>query len=589
MAESLRSTRIAVVSLAVGCALSTVLAPAPARGQGLLDPMGLTKYVDPLPNPMGNVIAPSGTLNGSPLYDVSISQFTQQLHRDLPATTVWGYGGTYPGPTFVVNSGETIQVKWTNNLVDGSGAPLPHLLPYDSTLPGAMEAESRVVTHLHGGITESASDGLPERWFTPDPAAPANGTGGPAGNSFTTTYTNDQRASTLWYHDHAMGATRLNVYAGLAGFYLVRDPNELSLNLPSGAYEIPLVLQDRSFYNDGQLFYPAGPGDVSDPGGGDPLAGLPAGFSGDASIVPNFMGNTNLVNGKIWPYLEVEPRKYRFRMLNGANSRFYNLVLDGGAAGTVPFHQIGTDAGLLATSVDRNQVAMGPADRADVIVDFSQFNPGDQIVMKNLGPDGPAGLDGGGAANPSTTGQVMQFKIKALAAPDTSVLPLHPATVARYSEADAQVIRQLTLVEDTDEFGRPMMMLDGKLFSDAVTEVSQLGALEIWELQNFTRDAHPIHLHLAHMQMLDRTNRQTGALPVEDYELGWEDTIVVNPRENVRVFVEFEQYTGAYVWHCHILEHEDHDMMRPSLVVPEPGVAGLAMFGALLLGMRRRR
>jgi spore coat protein A len=439
-------------------------------------------------------------------------------------------------------------------------------------------------------VTESRSDGLPQHWFTPDPTAPANGIGGPAGNSFLATYHNNQRAAGIWYHDHALGITRLNVYAGLAGLYFVRDAVEQSLNLPTGPYEVPLVLQDRRFYANGQLFYPAGPGDLTNPGGGTPLAGLPPDFPSTSSVVPHAFGDVNLVNGKIWPYLEVEPRKYRFRMLNGANARFYNLVLDAGAAGSVPFHQIGTDAGLLANRVDRNSLLMGPADRADVIVDFSQYAVGSSITMRNIGPDGPFGLDAGGVANPDTTGQVMQFKVVAPTAPDTSALPAQLAPIDRYSAANAVLTRQIDLLDDMDAYGRPIMTIDGKMFTDPITEVSRLGDLEIWSLVNNTRDAHPIHLHLAHMQILDRVHRQTGPIPLEPFELGWEDTIVVNPRETVRVFVKFEQFTGAYVWHCHILEHEDYDMMRPLEVIPEPaGATAIVATCALLLRPRRRR
>jgi spore coat protein A, manganese oxidase len=555
------------------------ISPAPAAAQ-LLDPTTLMKFVDPLPNPLANPIAPSGTMNGSPLYQVSIGQFQQQLHRDLPATTLWGYNNLYPGPTFIVNSGQKIHVQWTNNLVGSGGQPLNHLLPYDTTLHGAHAhlPQARIVTHLHGGVTEAASDGHPEHWYSPNPAAPANGMGGPAGNSYVTTYHNNQRAGNLWYHDHAMGITRLNVYAGMAGAYFIRDPHEQALNLPSGQYEIPLVLQDRQFYSDGRLHYPS-----------EPHEPLPPGFPSEASIVPHFMGDVNLVNGKIWPQMEVEPRKYRFRMLNGANSRTYNLVLDDGG-GPTTFHQIGTDVGLLAMRADRQQLLLGPADRSDVIVDFSQFQPGQTINLRNIGPDGPYGLDGGGPADPNTTGQVMQFKIVPPTAPDTSSLPTQLVPLTRYNEADAVVHRRLTLVQGTDDYGRPLMLLDGKMWEDPTSEISRLGDLEIWEIENFTRDSHPIHLHLAHMQILDKKHRQTGPIPLEPWELGWEDTVMINPRETVRLFVMFEQFLGEYVWHCHMLEHEDHEMMRRLNVIPEPASIAMApLFAAAALLRRRRR
>jgi spore coat protein A len=322
MKSSIRIRRVSTLGAAI------VLTARLASAHAPLDASTLTKYLDPLPNPLVNVIAPSGMLDGVPLYDVSISQFQQQLHSQLPPTTLWGYNGTYPGPTFDVNRGQPIKVSWTNNLVDDMGQPLKHLLPYDPTLhgadyPGAHMGhdggehgefsdypQARTVTHLHGGVVDQMSDGYPEHWFSPNPNAAPNGLGGPAGNSHITDYPNDQRAATMWYHDHAMAITRLNVYAGMAGFYLLRDADEAALDLPSGQYEVPLVIQDKSFFDNGALYYPGG--DEHDP-------------SAPGTHVASFFGDANIVNGKVWPYLEVEPRRYRFRLLNGANSRSYNL------------------------------------------------------------------------------------------------------------------------------------------------------------------------------------------------------------------------------------------------------------------------
>ena len=415
--------------ICVSLTLALVLS-GPAVAQNVLDTATLTKYIDALANPLDQVLTPTGTMDGYPLYDVDVSEFQQQLHSELPATTVWGYNGLYPGPTFEVNRDETIKVRWTNNLADNTGASLDHILPYDTTIhgAGARFPEARIVTHVHGAVTDELSDGFPEHWISSDPNAAPNGMGGAAGNSMITTFTNNQRAATNWYHDHSMGITRLNVYAGMAGFYLIRDSEEQALGLPSGDYEIPLVLQDRSFYENGELFYPAGPGDISSPGVGDPLDGLqdPNSFPSEASQVPTFYADANLVNGTIWPYLEVEPRKYRFRMLNGANSRLYDLTLepDPNAASTNPltFHQIGTDSGLLASRVERGNLDLSPADRADVIVDFSAFNPGDTIVMRNNDSRATAG----------TTDEVMQFKVVDSTGPDTSTLPDALSTIERH-------------------------------------------------------------------------------------------------------------------------------------------------------------
>lgn len=566
-----------VVASFVACA-----APQPVVGQNLLNASTLEKYVDLLPNPLDNVISPSEVSGGSPLYDVSIGQFQQKLHRDLQPTTLWGYNNSYPGPTFNVAANQEIKVRWTNNLVDNLGQPLNHFLPYDGTLHGAGHGapgfpESRTVTHLHGGITPAGSDGYPEHWFTPDPNASPNGLGGPAGNSFITTYPNRQRAANLWYHDHAMAITRLNVYAGMAGFYTIRDAQEQALNLPSGKFEVPLMFQDRSFYENGELFYPSGPGDA----GGhddDPLSGLPDHVHGEASVVQQFQGDANLVNGVVWPLMEVEPRKYRFRMLNGANARFYDLRLEDPSQSAVPMHQIGSDVGLSDAVATRDQVFLGPADRADLIVDFSNYSAGDELLLKNLAPDGPFGLNGGPAANPNTTGQVMKFKIVAPTGPDDSSLPATLPAIERLDPADSVITRVLTLSRGTDELGRPKLLLNGRSWTDAISEVVKLGDVEIWQFNNLTPDAHPMHLHLGHFQILERFNRQSQQiLPIAEYDQGWEDTFTVNPRENVKILVRFDQFAGRFVWHCHVLEHEDHEMMRPfEVIVPEPSTVALA-------------
>jgi spore coat protein A len=422
-------------------------------------------------------------------------------------------------------------------------------------------------------------------------------------NVFTANYPNDQRAAQLWYHDHAIGITRLNVYAGMAGLYFVRDAEEAALNLPSGAYEMPLVIQDRSFHTDGRLFYPAGPGDtgaedhaghgdpmMGDMGGplGDHLAGLPDDFPSAASVVPHMFGNTNLVNGVVWPVMEVEPRKYRFRVLNGANSRNYRLVLDGGAAGTIPMYQIGTEGGLLPVTAARNDVWLAPADRADIIVDFSQFSVGDELFLRNSGPDVPL-------TNPrflftpadaETTGQVMKFKVVGLNGTDTSSLPTQLSTIDPLLASESVRTRRMTLSQTLDEYGRPRLLLNGKSWDEPITETMVLGETEIWEFANGTNMAHPIHLHATHFQILSRTGVST--LPA--YERGLEDTVNVHTGELLRILVRFDQVTGRFVWHCHMLEHEDYDMMRPMMIVnavPEPAVA--TVFLGLLVAAACRR
>ncbi len=353
-----------------------------------LDPLTVQKFANALPIP--GVFQP--TTPGGNNYDIGVYQTQQNLlgtdtlGNTFPDTTVWGYvnndsnahqPATYPGHSFEVQANQPIFVHWTNNLVDGSGNPLPHLLPVDTTVldptypkssdpNNPLQAGVPIVTHVHGGHTEAASDGTPLQWFTPNPSGNPLYTGADyVTNNFT--YPNTQQAATIWYHDHAMGVTRLNVYAGLAGFYIIHDANENALVanhiLPEKPYDIPLAIQDRMFTVGGQLYYPANPLTPQSP---------------DPSVHPEFFGDTILVNGKAWPFLNVEPRMYRFRIVNGSNSRFYDLFLDSGQ----PIMQIGTDDGLLAQPVALSHLTIAPGKRADVVIDFSKL-AGQTIILRN--------------------------------------------------------------------------------------------------------------------------------------------------------------------------------------------------------------
>jgi spore coat protein A, manganese oxidase len=493
----------------------------------------LSPFVDPLPVP--KVLSPTQTVGGVAHYEIAMRQFQQQLHRDLPPTTVWGYQGTYPGPTIEARRNKRIVVRWINEL------PTTHLLPIDHTLHRAEPPTPtvRTIVHLHGGHVPPESDGFPESWFPP-------------GHSATYEYPNLQQATTLWYHDHALGITRLNVYAGLAGFYVLREALEEALNLPSGAYEIPLAIQDRSFQANGQLFYP-------NHGVTHPV------------WVLEFFADTALVNGKVWPYLEVEPRKYRFRLLNGSTARFYRLALDSGQ----PFYQIGSDGGLFSRPVQLRKILLAPAERADVIIDFTAMK-GATITVTN---DAPVPFPEGGEVE---LPQIMQFRVvRPLADPDTSALPSTLRPVPRIPEASAGKVRDLALIEKTDQHDNPiMLLLNNKQWADPVTENPHLGTTEIWRLINTTGDTHPIHVHLVQFQILDRQPfngelyKQSGQLvftglriPPDPNEMGWKDTVRANPGEVTRIIARFSTFAGRYVWHCHILEHEDNEMMRPYEVV----------------------
>lgn len=535
----------------------------------------LEKWVDPVPRP--GVIDPVGTKDGHPHYEVPMSEVEQELHSDLPPTTVWGYDGQFPGPTIEARKGEPVYVRWQNELPD------EHLLPEDTTIHSdRIPYEStgvRVVTHLHGGNVEDDSDGKPLAWYTRDFEQT-----GPAFEKRDYYYVNDQPAATLWYHDHSLAITRLNVYAGLAGFYLLRSDHEESLGLPDGEYEIPLVLQDRSFEEDGSLYYPEGPSD-----GGEDVP--------DPSIVPQFFGDVSVVNGKAWPRLSVEPRKYRLRFLNGSQSRFYSLSLleydetDGttGADGP-PFTVIGNDGGLLASPVrvdDRLELATGK--RADVVVDFSEY-AGRTLLLHNDARAPYLGAPDRDAEDRRPLPEVALVDVEDGTVDDPSEVPETLTTVPEIPVESVDRDRYLPLVVGSDEYGRLVNLLgsaekpDGHHLYDTVTEDPDLGDTEIWSMANRTGMSHPMHLHLVHFQVLGRQpldaydpaseSIDLDALePPRPSELGWNDVVTVDPGEVVHVIVNFGEFeglfndqTGRYMWHCHMLEHEDHDMMRPFTV-----------------------
>ena len=520
--------------------------------------MFLEKFVDALPIP--SVIKAEKMIHNIPFYRVTMKQVQQKLHRDLPPTTVWGYNGLYPGPTFETQRNHPILVQWENKL------PFEHLLPVDRTVHGAEpdQPSVRTVVHLHGGRVKPEYDGYPEAWFTRDFENV-----GPKFTNKVYQYPNCQRPTTLWYHDHAIGITRLNVYSGLAGFYIIRDKNEERLNLPSGKHEIPLLIQDRSFYPNGELFYPSQPGQEPPPApqpSPDPTIPNP-------SVVPEFFGNTILVNGKVWPFLEVEPRKYRFRILNGSNARFYRIALSSGE----DFIQIGSDGGLFEHPVTLTNIIIAPAERADVIIDFSK-NAGQNIILTN---DAPAPFPDGTPPSQDLS-QIIQFRVrKRNIEPDKSTIPARLSCLEHLDSEDATIVRRNALIESTDEFGRLKLLLNNKEWDQLpLTETPKNGQIEIWELFNTTPDTHPIHLHLVMFQILNRSpftgdpngpDLSIGPPQLPDpNEVGWKDTVRSNPGEVTRIIARFGPFTGIYPWHCHILEHEDHEMMRPYEVLANP-------------------
>jgi spore coat protein A len=629
---------------------------------GSLDPTTVPKFVTPLVVPPA---MPPSTSDPDVDYQIAVRQFRQQvLPPGFPETTVWSYGsidrpGTvaeggsfhYPAFTIEATSGEPVTVKWVNDLKDAQGRFLPHLLPVDQTLHLANPLERHnpaaatrppyrgpvpMIVHLHGAHVGEESDGYPEAWYLPDardlpPRIATRGArfGQIAGapdvpGQAIFRYPNDQPATTLWYHDHTLGMTRVNVYAGPAGFYLLRGgPGDdvrvagLPAELPGPApgvgadpfarwFEIPIVIQDRAFNVDGSLFYPASRAFF------DGFRGPVAPATDVAPIWnPEVFGNVLVTNGRSWPYLEVEPRRYRLRFLNGSNARFLILTTEGAA---LTFWQIGGDGGFLEEPVPRGDLLLGPAERADVIVDFSAIAPGTSIPLLNLGPDEPFGGGVPGVdfepADPGTTGQVLELRVvepqsvDATSDPSLLALPAPAAigapTVTRrlsLNEMDSEEVclgdrgrRARCDRESSEPFGPERALLgtldeDGYpepvMWHDPISELPATGATEVWELYNFTADAHPMHLHLVQFEVLDRQPLEVNeeghaepparlageARPPEPWESGRKDTLIVYPGEVARVKAHFD-LAGLYVWHCHILEHEDNEMMRPFLVGP---------------------
>ncbi len=500
----------------------------------MLHVLELPPFVDALPVP-----APLGQPSPRKL-QITMREIHAKVHRDLPATRMWSYGPTPLAPILEARAGRALQIEWINRL------PTRHFLPIDHSLHGCGRdlPDVRTTAHLHGARVSSKYDGYPTDWFVP-------------GQSRTCRYPLRQDAATLWYHDHAMGLNRLNTYAGMIGLFLLRDQTEDTLRLPSGRYEIPLILYDRNFTADGQLFYATS---------GDP----------DHPWIPEFPGDGILINGKLRPYFEVEPRLYRFRVLNAANSRFFGLSLDN----KQPLIQIGSDQGLLSTPAALSYLNLAPAERADLLLDFTplagrtlHLRTGALDILQFRVAPSPSHKSGCPASGPSDVGSSCATTL--------SALPQILRPVPRIPESEAAVTRTITLNEYQDKIGNPMvMLLNNKHWHEPVTETPKLNTTEIWEFVNLTEDTHPMHLHLVRMQILDRRVFDTFAYQTDPHprfrgpaeppaanELGWKDTVQCPAGMVTRVIMRFEGYPGKYLYHCHILEHEANDMMRPFEVI----------------------
>jgi spore coat protein A len=544
---------VPALALANGFGAEESNSPASVR-TAYRTPSTLDRYIDPLPIPKR--LIPESTRKDKVIYRVRMVEFRHQMHSQLPLTRAWGYEGQYPGPVIETKSGVPVDVIWENRL------PTQHIFKVDPHIHGAMPPAPavRTVPHLHGSRTRSESDGLPEKWFE-------------SGKSVRYHYPNEQQAATLWYHDHALGITRLNVYAGLSGFYFLRDAHELAMNLPSGDYEIPMVIHDRSLDDGGQLTY---------------LPSWEDGTLAPAGVwAPEFFGDLPVVNGAVYPRLDVEPCRYRLRILNGSNARFFNFYLNLAQHSTdipslVRFHQIGTDGGFLSKPVEIEKLLLGPAERADLIVDFSGLE-GKVVTLSN---NASAPFPGWDMLNPihPALDEVMQFRVSLPASRKGKSFSMPPEQpLPKLAPAASVVTRDFVLSELVDKQGKSLgLQINGKGYDDLVTETPKLGSTEIWRFINTTDDAHPMHLHLVQFQILHRQGYSLGDYvtnkklvfvgtprPPAENEAGWKDTAVVRPAEVLTIIVRFDGYTGRYVYHCHMLEHEDNDMMRPYEVVPD--------------------
>ena len=688
---------------------------APAAA-GLSDPALQPKFTNLVPdalNPGFKILTPTSNDKFLQVFAGASLQHTGLEHNGSPVPTpVWGYGTdfwnsgipTWPGPTFEVRSRRKISVRWENRLGNGHLLPVDENLHWCYSLPGYTQYSIAndgvpIVSHLHGGHTDFQFDGNPEFFFSPGYAVK-----GPQFVDKTYLYDNSQPAGNLWYHDHALGITRLNVYAGLAGFYFVRDKDDTGdwknkLGLPAWPYEKAYAIQDRMFLETGQLFYPAYPGDpaYADFITGEGVSLIPPEFPGNPNNVPGFngggptalaefFGDHMVVNGLIWPKENVEPRNYRLHLLNGTDSRFmavrFRVVGDAGSEPTtisssapfVPFKVIGSDQGLASapTDIDGNGFLLSePGSRYDIVIDFGDPALADKrIIMENVGGDAPFGGDlfadltqdeiadavaAGDFFPDRQTDRIMAFDVVlgygALSnEPDPTLGAINfgpnvPGVVDR--------TRKVALFEGKDEFGRlqPLLgtaepatdyagnpidwpntaeyadnglvgQMEGSIgWHSPTTENPALGDIEEWEIWNVTGDAHPIHLHLVHFEVLGRQEINwdshadddglipNGESPADDgayvqpqpvvqhngevgngfrivfpsnpddaygapvpqpggyVENTPKDMVTALPSQITRIKAKFDK-PGRYVWHCHILSHEDHEMMRVLHVGP---------------------
>jgi spore coat protein A len=447
------------------------------------------------------VAAPVARTADTDLYSITQVENAVEILPGLK-TPIWGYDGITPGPTIVVPQGRKTLVR---QLCD-----LPAVHP-------TLRYNVWTSTHLHGSASLPEYDGYASDFTNP-------------GEFKDYQYPNFQNARTLWYHDHGVHITAPNAYMGLAAMYILHDPHELSLPIPHGPYDVPIVIKDAMFTSAGELIF-------------DENGGL-GGGSG-------MFGDVVLVNGRPWPAMPVERRKYRFRLLNASVSRSYLLALSTGD----PFSVIGTDGGLMPAPAETTTLRFGMAERYEIVVDFAQYPIGTRVVLENRSLPNNIDFD--------TTGVVMAFDVVGDATStvnNTVPSAINPDNeVMRLTPDQAVTTRRMEFKRQGGEWtvnGQTWEDVTNSGFTQVVAN-PKLGDVEIWELTNNSNGwFHPVHIHLVDFKILDRNGQ-----PPRPYEQGPKDVAYVGEGETVRVLMRFGPQVGRYMMHCHNLVHEDHDMM----------------------------
>ncbi|KAK4779857.1 hypothetical protein SAY87_015963 [Trapa incisa] len=560
--------------------LGGIFAAVTMAEDALLSPSKLEMFVDELldmPKIQGFEV-----VHGVPRprsLNIGMYSILWKFHKDLPPTPVFAYGAsrstaTVPGPTIEALRGVDTYVTWLNYL------PPKHILPWDPTIPTAVPSDRKgipTVVHLHGGINEPQSDGHSDSWYT----AGFRRTG-PTWTNKAYHYHNQQHPGTLWYHDHAMGLTRVNLLAGLVGAYVIRQPEiESPLELPSGdGFDRVLVVFDRSFRVDGSLY-------MSSTGNNPSI---------HPQWQPEYFGDAIIVNGKAWPYMKVGRRKYRFRIINASNARFFQLLFTNGLNFTI----VSSDSAYLRRSVEAREVLLAPSEIVDLVVDFSRSKTETAVLENKACYPFPSG-DPVNEAN----GRVMKFIVEESpegSSSDASKVPKRLIGYPRARLSDASQTRYIAMFEYTSPDDEPThLYLNGLPYSAPATETPRAGATELWYVINLTEDNHPLHIHLGLFVVLDQTeiedlekfkdcmtelqdavrcrlSRHAGGarrVPVRAHERGWKNVYKMMPGHVTRVLVSFSYIDSnssypfdptsepGYVYHCHILDHEDNNMMRP--------------------------